>query len=65
MSCHSIVHKKLLLENVLDSNPTDKVLGTESWFKSDHPSTANIPKGFNVYCKDRINKADGDVFILD
>ena len=64
MNCHSIVDKKPLFEKVFESNQADKVLETESWLKSDHLSTAIFPKGFNVYCKDRINKAGGSLFIL-
>ena len=48
----------------MESTQADIVLGTESWFKSDHLSTAIFPKGYKVYRKGRVNKTCGGVFIL-
>ena len=63
INCLSIVDKKPLLENMIESTQADIVLGTESWLKSDHLSTAIFPNGFKVYRKDRTIKAGG-AFVL-
>ena len=64
INCHSIVDKKPMLVNMIESTHADIVLGTESWLKSHHLSTEIFPTGFKVYRKDREHKNGGGVFIL-
>ena len=64
VNCHSIVDKKPELENLIETTQADIILGTESWLKDEHLSTAIFPKGFKVYRKDRSNRDGGGVFIL-
>ena len=64
INCHSVVDKKPQIENLIDSTQADIILGTESWLKSQHLSTAVFPKGFKVFRKDRMDKTGGGVLIL-
>ena len=40
INCHSILDKKPELENLIETTQADIILGTESWLKDDHLSTA-------------------------
>ena len=58
ISCHSIIDKKLSLENMIESTQADITLGTESWLKSHHLSAAVSPKNFKAYRKYKIPRLE-------
>ena len=48
INCQSIVDKKPMLENMIETAHADMVLVTESWIKCHHLSTELFPTGLNV-----------------
>ncbi|CAG2186733.1 unnamed protein product [Mytilus edulis] len=49
---------------MLESTGADIIIGTESWLKAHHLSTAIFPKDYKVFRKDRLTRPGGGVFIL-
>jgi hypothetical protein len=64
INCDGLYSKIPLLENVIDEQKPDIIIGTESHLKS-HIFTAEItPPGFVTYRKDRLIGRKGGVFIM-
>ena len=63
VNCQSIVGKKGLLLNLINSTKPDIVIGTESWLTPEIQSN----EGYNIYRKDKksdTKKKGGGVFIM-
>ena len=56
VNCRLIIEIIPYWKTLMESTHADIVLGTESWLKPDHLSTAIFPKRYKVYRKDRLNK---------
>ncbi|VDI47873.1 Hypothetical predicted protein [Mytilus galloprovincialis] len=64
INCQSVVDKRPLLENMLESTGADIIIGTESWLKAHHQSTVIFQKDYKVFRKYRRTRPGRGVSIL-
>ncbi|CAC5374926.1 unnamed protein product [Mytilus coruscus] len=62
--CQSIGNKKCDIDNLIEINKPDIMIGNESLLHKDIDSTVVFPQGYIVYRKDRKTDAHGEDFIL-
>ena len=63
INCQSLFGKRAELNNLIESNKVDVLIGTETWLKPDINNSELLLDDFDIYRRDRTEKGGGGILL--
>ena len=64
VNCQSLVNKKALFYNLMDSSKPDVVIATETWFNNDIKDAEYFNSNYTIFRRDRVTSTTGGGLII-